>query len=500
MTRSGQTPAWSSVLTLLAVVLALTLYRVWLVGHTGMTLFVDEAQYWDWSRHLDWGYYSKPPVIAWLIAACTAVLGDGVLGVKAAGLLSYGLMAGVLYVWVRDMLDASAAWWVAVMSLCMPLVAGLSLFVSTDAPLMLFWSLAAWQLWRAQRDDRWHDWLLLGLFAGLGVMSKYTMGAFVITALWALWGGLPGKRQGLFRLGPWLALAVVVLCLLPNVWWNMQNGWPTLRHTEEITLGEQAAGGWLSLFEFSIGQIVLLGPVAAWLVWRAWRATAKPIAVADVNMALAVPVMRRYAVALSLPLLCLAAWQAFTAKAHINWAAPAHIGLLLLAVLGARSYQSSTRALIVGCLSSLLMMGVVLHMADIARFIGQPLKAKSDIFVRMRGWDVALEHMQALRPAGMPVVTDSRVWAAYVAYQWRDEAIEPYAWNPAHQMNNYYQMHSKLNEQTGRDLFVLTGSDSAEAFLPYATHMEALGTVSVTPTLGRQLTLHAWVLRGFKGY
>jgi len=498
MTRSGQTPAWQSVWTLLAVVLVLTVYRAWFVSHSGITLFVDEAQYWDWSRHLDWGYYSKPPVVAWLIAACTSVLGDGVLGVKAAGLLSYGLLAGVLYVWVKDMLDAPTAWWVAVMSLCMPLVTGLSLFVSTDAPLMLFWTLAAWQLWRAQSDDRWQNWMLLGLFAGLGVMSKYTMGAFVLTALWALWA-LPGKRKGLFRAGPWLALAVVVLCVLPNVWWNMQNGWPTLRHTEEITLGEHAAGGWRSLLEFSVGQMALLGPVAAWLVWRAWRVAATA-ASDECDVVSSVPVVRRYALALSLPLLCLAAWQAFMAKAHINWAAPAHIGLLLLAVLGARSYQQPSRVLTVACISSLLMIGVALHLQDLARFIGKPAPAKSDIFVRMRGWDTVLERMKALHPAGMPVVTDSRVWAAQVAYHWRHEGLEPYAWNPARQMNSYYQMHTDLNDQTGQDVMVLTESNNADAFAPYASSLQSLGQVSVTTAPNRQLTLHAWIMRGFRGY
>ena len=37
----------------------------------------DEAQYWRWSEKLDFGYYSKPPLIAWVIAASTAVFGDG---------------------------------------------------------------------------------------------------------------------------------------------------------------------------------------------------------------------------------------------------------------------------------------------------------------------------------------------------------------------------------------------------------------------------------------
>jgi hypothetical protein len=30
-------------------------------------LFVDEAQYWFGRRNIDFGYYSKPPMIAWVI-------------------------------------------------------------------------------------------------------------------------------------------------------------------------------------------------------------------------------------------------------------------------------------------------------------------------------------------------------------------------------------------------------------------------------------------------
>jgi hypothetical protein len=52
---------------LLALTVVLFVYRLWVVKHSGISLFFDEAQYWDWSRHLAWGYFSKPPLIAGLI-------------------------------------------------------------------------------------------------------------------------------------------------------------------------------------------------------------------------------------------------------------------------------------------------------------------------------------------------------------------------------------------------------------------------------------------------
>ncbi|NBU73007.1 MAG: hypothetical protein EBS53_16470, partial [Bacteroidetes bacterium] len=46
-------------------------YLAWLCPYN---LAQDEAHYWDWSRHLDWSYYSKGPLVAWLIALSNALM------------------------------------------------------------------------------------------------------------------------------------------------------------------------------------------------------------------------------------------------------------------------------------------------------------------------------------------------------------------------------------------------------------------------------------------
>ena len=54
----------SSLLLIGAVLLFRLLYAaIFPVNPVG-----DEAYYWDWGRQLDYGYYSKPPLIAWLYA------------------------------------------------------------------------------------------------------------------------------------------------------------------------------------------------------------------------------------------------------------------------------------------------------------------------------------------------------------------------------------------------------------------------------------------------
>src|SRR3546814_6484554 len=61
----------------LAWVLGLTLLRIAGLAMTGLELHGDEAQYWSWAQKLDFGYFTKPPLIAWVIAATTAACGDG---------------------------------------------------------------------------------------------------------------------------------------------------------------------------------------------------------------------------------------------------------------------------------------------------------------------------------------------------------------------------------------------------------------------------------------
>jgi hypothetical protein len=62
----------TSGLWLLLALLLVTAYRGWCLYTSNLDLYLDEAQYWTWAQQLQWGYYSKPPVIAALIALTTS--------------------------------------------------------------------------------------------------------------------------------------------------------------------------------------------------------------------------------------------------------------------------------------------------------------------------------------------------------------------------------------------------------------------------------------------
>src|SRR5207244_3936342 len=111
-----------------------------------------------------------------------------------------------------------------------PLLALGSVLMTVDPLLVLFWTLAMFAGWRAvQPDGTPRDWILVGLWMGLGFLSKYT--ALLQWLCWALFFVLwKPARIHLRRPGPYLAILVTLLCAIPVLVWNAQHGWITVAH------------------------------------------------------------------------------------------------------------------------------------------------------------------------------------------------------------------------------------------------------------------------------
>ena len=526
---------------LIALALGLLAYRVWVIDHSGISLFFDEAQYWDWSRSLQWGYYSKPPVIAALIRASTAVFGEGVIGVKLLSMLLYPVTALAMVGLARALWPTSSGVRTGVVAgalfLCMPMVGTMGLFASTDAPLLLCWTLAAWALWRAQVTDRLHHWALLGLACGVGILSKYTMAAFAVTAVWALWG-VHGPRRGLLRIGPWVAIGLTLLIVSPNLVWNAHNGFPTLQHTAELTTQSERSGGPLKLLEFLAGQLMMLGPVAIaaaiWLWLRGRRQGHAPVApgsqwAASTQVSppsllpggsaprkaiarssayhLASVSSFQYLWVLSLPLLAIASVQAFMGGAHVNWAAPAMVGLTLLlaSVLSAPLIPLAAprpqRWLAAILLSNVALTSLALHARDI---LSDPVHPKLDVLVRMRGWQEAFHQLEPVitepRIAGLPVLADQRILITQALYNWRQHKVRALYWNPDGLRDNHYLLQHSLPNKIGSDVLLVTANPKPDAITSRFAIVRPMKSVRIEVAENRFVEVHTFFLRGFLGY
>ncbi len=209
-------------------------------------LVEDEAQYWEWSKHLALSYYTKGPGIAWTIALVTAVLGDTEFAVRAAAPL-YGAVMVAAVAWLvvdarqREGLTPTAALrdglYAAIALAVAPIVLATSMLGTIDGPYCACWALACVSAWRlgfvSSPGGRATLAAAAGLALGAGFLYKYTIvllvPGLVLFRLLAARHPSPARRRagmGLILLGTLVGFAAASPVLI----WNHQHGWPTVAH------------------------------------------------------------------------------------------------------------------------------------------------------------------------------------------------------------------------------------------------------------------------------
>src|SRR5262245_50439424 len=95
--RDGSRLRWR-LLAAALILLVGGLRLAFLVTDCPLDLAPDEAHYWDWSRHLDWGYYSKGPLVAALIRAADLLGGPSAPVVRLPAVVCGVLLLVSLYI------------------------------------------------------------------------------------------------------------------------------------------------------------------------------------------------------------------------------------------------------------------------------------------------------------------------------------------------------------------------------------------------------------------
>ena len=450
------------ILVLPVFLLSLPLLKAALMQSAGLELHFDEAQYWEWSRQLDWSYYSKGPLVAWLIALSEALFGHGVWQVRFPAWLAYSGFLALLFHFAQQVWNSRVAGgWALLLGLTTPLFFSLGSVMTTDVLLLLLWTWGLWAAWRALFRGRSLAWYEFGAAVGLGGLTKLSIVLLpVFVGVWLLL--TRSGREQLKTLHPWLAALLALVLFSPVILWNAQHDWVMFRHE----LGHVAHDEWSlnSLLDFSLTQLLALSPlvvlVAVSVLWR------RPVSE-----------QQRFLWYSSLFLLGFFLIKSLSAKVQLNWAAPGYIGFLILFAGQLSDLTRIKRALVyTGVLVSMTMI-VIGHFP-----YSVGLKNQQDPFRKMRAWQAPVQDLHAaLIEADKSiafVLTDSYTLAGELAFYW-PAPIPVYITGSATRRHNQHDLWPAIEREAGRNgAYISNSSEPPPELLRAFTHCVLLPPVT----------------------
>lgn len=445
----------------LGAILALRVISLWF---NTTELFFDEAQYWVWGKEPAFGYFSKPPVLAWIIGLFTGACGDSEFCVRLASPVIHTGTAVVVYLIAALLFDRRTAFWSAFTYALLPAVSLSSGVISTDVPLLFFWALALFAFLKFERTNAIAWAVLLGAAIGLGVMSKYAM-LYILPCIAIYSLSIPERPHVLARGRFWLALAIAAVIVAPNVWWNFANQFATVGHTgENIGWGGEFPniGGFA---EFAASQFAVMGP----LMFGIYIASVFRLPREGMTRA------QWFLIAFSAPVLGTILFQALMSKAYANWAALAYVAGTILAVeiMLNRLPQWWLR---VSTSIHAVVFAVLLVAVAFSRPGELPLPEGSDPFARMHGAkEVAAEARARLSQGDyQAILVDERQMAALMHYYLRDLDLPIKSWQRGKVANDHFELTRPYQEQRLSPVFYITRNNNPARVVSKFVYAERL--------------------------
>lgn len=235
-----------------------TLILIAIIFYASIGLGPDEAQYWTWSQALDWGYYSKPPGIAWQIGLGTKFFGSTEWGVRSITVILSFLQAWLIYcLALQAGLVRRTAFWCALLMAFTPLGILGSFFAVTDVGFLLCWTGACLSVVSALYQKREPHPLQVGYWILLGALFKWPIYVFWFFYFCCWHWFFPNRKKKNVFFGVLFSL----LGLLPSIWWNLSHHWATFRHVSATLQGGSAQRAAGNLGEFLGSQAMLISPI-----------------------------------------------------------------------------------------------------------------------------------------------------------------------------------------------------------------------------------------------
>ena len=465
-----------------AVLVALTAIRIVSLKLSVVELFYDEAQYWFWAQHPAFGYYSKPPLLAWVIAGAGRICGSEEWCVKAPAPIIY-FAASVTVAFIgRTLYDETVGLAAGLLTALATGVVFSSTTISTDVPLLFFWAVALLAYVKFLMRPRIGWALVLGAAIGLGLLSKYAMIYFIPGMALAAFASRRA-REALKQPLIWLSFLLAALIVSPNLAWNASHGFMTFGHTASLVIEPDASPSLLRALAFLATQFAVFGPVVfAVMILAAFKFKSSAQIEQD-----------RLMVAFFVTPIVVVTVFAFFAHAYANWASPAVVsGLILTAAVLTR------RKAWVWLWGSVALGAVFQMMVIVGGLVATDLPVR---FLNIRNPYSAVigprnfaESVGGLATTlGAPTIAnDSRGEVMPIRYYWRDKPQAVLSWPPVDEPR--FDPIAPLTPSAAEPILFVSLCPDIERLRPSYGEIDPLGRITFPAGMGREGGYYAFIL------
>tara|TARA_B100000700_G_scaffold251741_1_gene282926 strand:- start:1299 stop:2606 length:1308 start_codon:yes stop_codon:yes gene_type:complete len=141
---------------------------------TNSNLPLDTIEALAWGSNLDWGFNKHPPISAFVVELFYQIFGSQDWAYYLLSQICVIISFVVVFKFAEDFFKKKEFCLLSVL-----LLEGIYFYNYTtpefnvNVCLMPFWALTILYLWKGLKQNKTADWLLAGLFAGFGFLSKY---------------------------------------------------------------------------------------------------------------------------------------------------------------------------------------------------------------------------------------------------------------------------------------------------------------------------------------
>ena len=473
-------------LSLLIFLLVVFFLRVFLWIYADLDLGFDEAQYWTWSKNLEWGYYSKPPFLAWFINFFTSICGDTEICVRISSPILHSISAFFIGLTCFNFTRNNSASFIA--ASIWILVPGISLssgFISTDVPLLFFTSIAIWafsNILFLENNKLYYP--IFGLALAFGFLSKYAIIYLIIALLIAviIEKNILIKIKNNFSLLHLLFLFFIFFLLIFNhLNWNYNNSFITAQHTLANANINGEGSSFKNLIKFFIEQFIVFGPLTLLFLLTILYKYNK------------LSVEERILIFLTFTPLLLVMLQAFISRAHANWAAIAYVPATVLVTLQIVKYWPRTKVIYYGIITISLLFAVLIPLSSKHNFGLDPFK-------KYRGWSnlgLEISNVYLSYPSAVLITDDRRVMAEALYYM-KNKPKKWVRWNADGYIHDHYELVTKHDDLINEIGVMVSSEPNNKHFISSFKKVTFIKDIYRNISKQKNKEYKVWLLEGYK--